>query len=223
MALVREVDGQPRARVARPFEHGLGQRLRHDLAGGVVGRAEQHQLRLVLVEQAAELACHSVRIGVRQVAPGGRVDDSQPDDVGAGRREGELALVVGVGRIQQQHRVARIHERAEQVVRQLRAAHPDGDVLRAQARDAEERRLELRDLLSALEVAERGGVPAAPVEERRVADHLDVGLPEVLRRLVVHPPAPERDHLVRVQSHGDDVLALGHLHDLPDGRGRRQL
>ena len=80
-----------------------------------------------------------------------------------------------------------------------------------------------RDLLAALEVAERRGVAAALVEQRRVVDDVLIRLPELLRRLVIHPAAAERNHLIGIEAHRQDVLPLGHLHDLADGRGRRHL
>ena len=149
------------------LEHQLGQRLRHDLAGRVVGRAEEHQLGRVAIEQRDEVAGHALRIGHRPVGPGRRVEHRQPDDLHARRHERQLAFVVGVGRVEQHHRVARIDQRPEQVVGELGAAQADGDVLRAEPRHAEEMRLEAGDLLAAGEVAERGGVGAALVEEVR--------------------------------------------------------
>ena len=40
---------------------------------------------------------------------------------------------------------------------------------------------------------------------------------------MIDPAAAERDHLVRVEPEREDVLALGHLHDVADGRRPRDL
>ena len=145
----------------------------------------------MLVEQPREFARDAGRIGLGQVRPRLRIEHAQPHDLHAGDGEGQLPFVVGVGRIEQHHRVARIEQRAEQVVRELRAAHADGDVLGAQPRHAEEVLLESRDLLAAFHVAERRGVAAALVEQIRVGDDRLVGLPELLGRRVIDPAAAE--------------------------------
>ena len=178
LALVGEVDRQPRAGCRRALEHQLGQRLRHDLARRVVGRAEEHELRLVSIEEPREVAGHAVGVGHRPVGPRRRVEHRQPHDPRSRRHEGELAFVVGVGGIEQHHRVARVHQRAEQVVGELGAAEPDRDVLGAEARHAEEVGLEARDLLAAGQVAEGGGVGAALVERLGIADDVLVGAAE---------------------------------------------
>ena len=116
-----------------------------------------------------------------KIRPRLRIEHAQPHDLHARNREGELAFVVGVGRIEQHHRVAGIEQRAEQIVRELRAAHADRDVLGAEPRHAEEVLLESRDLLAAFHVAERGRVAAALVEQVRVRDDRFVGLPELIR------------------------------------------
>ena len=170
------------------------------------------------VEQAVELSRHTRRIRFRQVRPGLRVEHAQAHDLYAGHREGELAFVVGVSGIEQHHGVARIQQRAEQVVSELRAPHADGDVLGADSWHAEEVFFKSRDLLAAFHVTECRGVATTLVEEVRVFDDGRVGLPEFVRGRMVHPSTAEGDHLCRVQSHRQDVLPLCHFHDLADGR-----
>ena len=80
----------------------------------------------------------------------------------------------------------------------------------------EEVRLESRQLLAALGVAEGRRVSAAPVERGAVGDRIEIGLPQRLRRRMIHPSAAERDHLVRIEPEREDGLALGHLHDVAD-------
>ena len=89
----------------------------------------------------------AVGIRDRAIRPRRRVEDREADDAHARRHERELALVVGVGRIEQHHRVAGIDQRAEQIVGQLGAAQADGDVFRTEPRHAEEVGLEAGDLL----------------------------------------------------------------------------
>ncbi len=149
-------------------------------------------------------------------------DDRERHDPRAGHREGELALVVRVGRVEQQNRIARVEERAQQVVRELRAAEADGDVRRSEVAHAEEVRLERRDLLAAVVHPERRAVAAAPVKQRLVAGDVLIDPAKRLRRGVVDPSAAERNHIVGIQAEVDDVLALRHLHDLADWRRMRR-
>jgi hypothetical protein len=152
-----------------------------------------------------------------------RIEHTQADDVDVTGGKGDLPFVVGVRGIEQQHRVAGIEQRAKDIVRQLRAAHADGDVLGSEPGNAEQMLLEPRDLLAAFHVAERCGVRAALVKQLAVRHDVEVGLPERFGRRVVDPSAAERNHLRRIEPHRQDVLALGHLHDLSDGRGLREL
>ena len=99
----------------------------------------------MLVEEAREVTSHAFGVGERPIAPGGRVQHRQAHDLDARRHEGELAFVVGVGRIEQHHGIARIEQRAEEIVGQLRAAEADGDVLGADPRHGEQVLLEARD------------------------------------------------------------------------------
>ena len=223
LALVGKVDREPRTGCRGLRQHHVGQRLRHHLAGRIVGCAEQHQLRAMLIEQPREVTRDAGRIGLRQVCPRVGIEHAQAHHLDAGRREGQLPFVVGVGGIQQHDRVAGIEQRAEQIVRQLRAAHADGDVLSGQPRHAENVLLEPRDLLAALQVAERRRVAAALVEQVGVRHHRLVGQPEFLGGLVIDPATAKRDDVGGIQPHGQDVLPLGHLHDLADGGGASDL
>ena len=142
---------------------------------------------------------------------------------GARHGERELPFVIRVGRIHQQDGVARIEQRAKQIVRELRAAGADRDVLGAETRHAEQVRVESRELLPALDVAKRCRVATALVKRRSVRDDLEIRLPQRFGRGMIHPAAAERDHVLRIQAHREDVLALGHLHDLADRRRARDL
>jgi hypothetical protein len=108
-------------------------------------------------------------------------------------------------------------------VGELRAPHADADVLRAEPLHAEQVLLEARDGRAAFDLAQRGGVAAAPVEERGIGSDLDVRFPELLRRGVIDPTAAEGDDVLGVEAESNDVAPLGHLHDLTDGRGTRDL
>jgi hypothetical protein len=170
------------------------------------------------LEGALEILDDALRIGDRQVRPGLRIHHAQAHDLRAGDRKRQLAFVVGVGRIHQQDRVARVEQRAKQVVRQLRAAGANGDVFRAEPWDVEQVRLEPRQLLAAVQVAERRSIGAAAMKGGRIADDLRVGLPQTFRGGMVDPAAAKRDDVIRIEPHRQDVLAFGHLHNLADGR-----
>ncbi len=127
-------------------------------------------------------------------------------------------MVVVPGGHRVDHGVARIQQRAEDVVRQLCAAGADGDMLGAEPGHIEQMCLEPRQLLAAFEVAERRRVATALVEGGLVVHDLRERAPQPFRRRVIDPAAAEGDHVIRVQAHRDDVLAFGHFHDLADRR-----
>ena len=133
LALVGEVDREPRAGVRGSL---AASRRRAPAAGS--GSSDCRARRTA---PAAADARSNSRLNSRDARSGSVV--GQYDHVcGSSTRsrtifdarhgERELPFVVRVGRIQQHHGVARIEQRAEQIVRQLRAAHADRDVLGAE-------------------------------------------------------------------------------------------
>ena len=103
---------------------------------------------------------------------------------------------------------------------QLRAARADGDVLGAEARHAEQMRVESRELLAAVDVAERGGIARRCDETPSGSATISIdrrGRSGSGAAWFTQPPPNE------ITSSGfspmrQDVLPLGHLHDVADGR-----
>jgi hypothetical protein len=67
LTLVSEVDREPRAGFCGLCQHHLGKRLRQDLTRRIVRGAEQHQARMMQVEQPGKFARRAGRIALGQI------------------------------------------------------------------------------------------------------------------------------------------------------------